>query len=199
MGPEDPEEPAVGIAGAGGEMRRQGAVLAVSALVAGAVIVGLAGSSSGRKVVRNAVGGVDRFFSWAELTASGAARRLGLDNTPTEEARRAMRVVVSYVLDPLRAKFGSRLRVTSGYRSPAVNRAVGGSERSQHLIGEAVDLVVEGLSAQQLVAEIVRMGLPFDQLIAYAPERGGHVHVSLTTRRRNRGKVLFAPAGGGYP
>ena len=138
------------------------------------------------------------FFSWAELLTSSAASRLGLDNTPTEEARACLAALVANVLDPLRAALGRPLRITSGFRTPAVNEAVHGSPTSQHMLGEAVDIKADGLVAAQLLAVVVRSGLPFDQAIGYDPERGGHVHLSFTTRRPNRREVLWAPASGGY-
>jgi len=129
---------------------------------------------------------------------SPTARALGLPNTLTAEAQRNLQLLVHYVVRPLRQWFGARLQITSAYRSPAVNRAVDGASDSQHLHGEALDLIVQGLTAHQLATHIVRAGLPFDQLIWYAPERGGHVHLSLTQRRANRRQVLHAPASGGY-
>lgn len=169
-------------------MTRPALVVGLGAAALGVVLVGV--SAPGRRAISGRVG---RFFTWAELTASDAGRRLGLDNTPPPEAMRAMEVLVAYVLDPLRAVFGSRLRVTSGYRSPAVNEAVDGSTTSQHMRGEAVDFVVDGLSSEQVARVMVRGGLPFDQLIWYLPERGGHVHVSLTRLRPNRSRANRAP------
>lgn len=179
-------------------MNRGALMLAGGAAVLGVVVLGVAATPQGRTVARRAAGQVGRFFTWAELTVSSTARRLGLDNTPTPEAQQALAVLTAYVLDPLRASLGARLRVTSGYRSPAVNEAVDGSATSQHMKGEAVDLMVDGLGAEELAAVIVRARIPFDQLIWYAPERGGHVHVSLTTTRANRRQLLHAPVGGGY-
>ncbi len=155
----------------------------------------VAGAQRAGGFVRGQLG---RFFSWAELTSSRAASRLALDNTPTPEAQRAMQLLVAYVLDPLRQALGRPIRVTSGYRAPLVNRAVSGSLTSQHMLGEAVDIQVDGVGAEALAMYIVRLGLPFDQVIWYAAERGGHVHVSLTGTRVNRREVLHAPAGGGY-
>lgn len=181
-------------------MNRGSAMLALGAVAVGVgvVVLGAAATPQGRQVAQHAAGQLGRFFTWAELTASSAAARLGLDNTPTAEAQQALQVVVRYILDPLRQAFGSRLRVTSGYRSPAVNEAVDGSATSQHMKGEAVDLVVDGYTAQQVATVIARAGIPFDQLIWYAPKRGGHVHVSLSARKKNRGEILHAPAAGGY-
>lgn len=138
------------------------------------------------------------FFTLRELTASAKARALGLDNAPPPEAARRLGLLVERVLDPLRGELGRPVRITSGYRSPAVNAAIGGSRTSQHMTGEAADIKAEGVSAPDLAAAIVRLGLPVDQVIWYAPERGGHVHVSHRADGRQRGEVLEAPAGGGY-
>ena len=169
----------------------------------GAVVV-LAAAGGGSPVSgAQRVGGLvqgqlGRFFSWAELTASTAASRLGLDNTPTPEAQQAMQHLVANVLDPLRTRLGRPVRITSGYRAPAVNQAIKGAPSSQHMRGEAVDMKADGLTAEALATAVVQLGLPFDQLIWYAPERGGHVHVSFTEKRANRRQTLHAPAGGGY-
>jgi hypothetical protein len=84
------------------------------------------------------------------------------------------------------------------YRVPLVNRAGSGSPTSQHMLGEAADIKVDGVAAEALAAAIVSLGVPFDQVLWYAPERGGHVHVSFTEKRTNRRQTLHAPAGGGY-
>jgi zinc D-Ala-D-Ala carboxypeptidase len=177
---------------------------AVAAFVGVGVVVLLTAAGGGSPVVGvqrvgdRMKGQLGRFFSWAEVTASGAASRLGLDNTPPPEAQAALERLVAVVLDPLRSQLGRPIVVTSGYRSAAVNRAVSGSPTSQHMSGEAVDIKATGLSAEQLAGAIVRTGLPFDQVIWYAPERGGHVHLSYTEKRPNRWEVLYAPPAGGY-
>ena len=140
-----------------------------------------------------------RYFSWAELTASDIAARRGYDNTPGIPEQAALVALVREVLDPLRELLGVPLRVTSGYRSPAVNAAAGSLPTSQHLLGEAVDLKAGGgMSSEEVVRRLAASGLPFDQVIWYCPERGGHVHVSHTTKRANRRMFLYAPEGGGY-
>ncbi len=145
------------------------------------------------------VGQPGRFFTWAEFTSSGTASRLGLDNTPTPEAQANIRQLCTTVLDPLRLHLGRPVRITSGYRSPAVNKALkGASSTSQHMAGEAADIKVEGIAAEKLATIILQLCLPVDQVIWYDPERGGHIHVSTTTRRKNRGEAKHAPSGGGY-
>lgn len=138
------------------------------------------------------------FFSWAELMVSNTAAIRGLDNTPPEDAQHRLIDLVTHVLDPLRLAIRRAIRVTSGFRAPAVNEAVGGADHSQHKLGEAADIKVEGMQAWELAELVVELGLPFDQLVWYAPERGGHLHISFTKRRAPRGQMLHAPAGGGY-
>lgn len=181
-------------------MKRSAAPYVVGAIGVGVLTLAvLSGGSRPAVAVRSAVAGaLGRFFTLAELTASAAAVRLGVDNTPPLEAQENLRRLVFYVLDPLQAFLGRKVRVTSGFRTPAVNEVVGGSATSQHMSGEAADIMVSGLSAVELATAIIRLRLPFDQLIWYDLERGGHVHVSLTVRRANRGETLHAPAAGGY-
>lgn len=127
----------------------------------------------------------------------------GLDNTPTEEARANLYELVQTVLDPLRKELGVPIRVTSGYRSPEVNAAVGGSRTSRHMLGLAADIKARGFNARQVVDCIDRMWsegrLDYDQAIAYAVSRGGHVHVGLALEGVvPRRQMLWAGEGGGY-
>lgn len=186
-------------------MSRGGANPAVLFGFLGAGFITLLAVAGGGSPTRGAatVGGIvksklGQFFTLAELARSSVAERLGIDNTPPPVAQANLERLVLRVLDPLRAAMGRPVSVTSGYRSAVVNQAIDGSPTSQHMSGEAVDIKVDGLTAVQLAAVIVRLGVPFDQVIWYAPERGGHVHVSYTETRANRGQTLHAPASGGY-
>lgn len=139
------------------------------------------------------------FFTWAEVVASATAKRLGLDNTPPPEVAKAIRAQVTTQLDPLRRLLGQPIIVKSWYRSRELNSALhAASPTSQHMLGEAVDFIVPGVPSKLVAAFIVRSGLPFDQVIWYSPMRGGHVHLSYTTRRDNRRQALHAPIRGGY-
>lgn len=134
------------------------------------------------------------FFTEAELTRSDAAEDMGLDNTPDADARAAIEALVVNTLDPFRRWLGLPVIVTSGYRSPAVNRAVGGDPKSQHQRGEAADIKVKGHRSAALAVKFLRSGVSFDQCIWYDV---GHdpIHVSFTTRRPNRRLVLYKPKG----
>lgn len=131
-----------------------------------------------------------RYFTLREFTRSVAAASIGHSNEPPPQVIVALRALVEQVLDPLREEEGP-VRVTSGYRAPDVNRSVGGSSTSQHVSGEAADIkLVDAHDAERVAALIYAMGLPVDQCIWYAPEVGGHVHVSHCRDGRNRRQFL---------
>lgn len=140
-------------------------------------------------------------FALAELTRTGS----GLPNEPGPEHRARLAALCARVLEPARAALGVPIRVTSGFRSAAVNAAIGGSRSSQHMLGEAADFVPVGFpggveAAMARLASEIRAGrLVVDQLIVYPS--GGFLHVSYTERSANRGELLrsAAPSGSGGP
>lgn len=134
-------------------------------------------------------------FTLAELTRTGT----GLANDPAPSQVAALTSLCLHVLEPIRALLGVPLRVTSGFRSSAVNSAIKGAAGSQHLKGEAVDFVPVGMDVETAMGRIVASKLPVDQLIVYA--RGGFLHVSHAAQRVQRGAVLrsAAPGGSGGP
>lgn len=140
-------------------------------------------------------------FSLAEFTKSQTAARLGIRNTPSPTSIEAMRRLCSELLEPLRARVGGPIVVTSGYRSVALNRAIGGSATSQHSKGEAVDIERPGMSNFDLARAIEASGLEFDQLIleAYVPGKpgSGWVHVSFRHGANRRQVLTATPKRGG--
>jgi len=133
-------------------------------------------------------------FTLREYVKSQTASRLGIDNTPTDEhLNRALPLFVN-VVQPIRNHFGPTI-ITSGYRSAALNEAIGGSATSQHSQGQAVDLEVPGVSTAE-VCEWIAANLTFDQLILefYTPgdTNSGWVHVSYAGNTGNRGETLTA-------
>lgn len=79
-------------------------------------------------------------FWLREFIRSGTAERLGLENKPTEEVVRNLKHLCEKVLEPLRKEMGEAIVINSGYRSPPLNKAVGGVKESQHIKGEAADI-----------------------------------------------------------
>lgn len=127
-------------------------------------------------------------FTLSEFTQSASAKRLGISNEPTPEVVANLQLLVTNVLQPLRTTLERSIRVTSGYRSPAVNKAVGGVKTSQHSQGMAVDIVVNGMTPHDVVQVLLDMNIEFDQVIQ---EFGQWVHVSYN-KDNNREQVLTA-------
>jgi zinc D-Ala-D-Ala carboxypeptidase len=129
-------------------------------------------------------------FTLAEMTHSQKGDRLGLDNTPTEVALQNL-IRTAKGLEGVRVRLGRRpISVSSGYRSPAVNKAVGGAKRSQHITGEAVDFICPSYGTpEDIVANIVDMD--YDQLILeFANNGGGWVHISFSDNNRNEALII---------
>lgn len=142
-----------------------------------------------------------RYFTLAELTVSSTAARKGLSNQPDAPARERLANLTTKLLDPIREGLGSAVTVNSGYRSPAVNEAIGGSTTSQHMTGEAADIqfgrnIDSRTRARQVLAVIRSKRLVYDQLIWY--DHKPHVHVSLKVSGRQRQQVLRAKPDGSY-
>lgn len=120
----------------------------------------------------------------------------GLENIPNESQIKNLVYVVENFLQPLRDALGSPIIVTSGFRSKAVNSAIGGAPSSQHLKGEAIDFASPRLKNEELIDLAKELGLPFDQLIdeqLYNSKgiRRNWIHVSLK-RTGNRKQLMTA-------
>ena len=130
------------------------------------------------------------FFTIDELCASDTARRRGIDNTPTPTVRAKLQALIDNVLDPARREYGSYILVNSGYRSPALNAAVGGASNSQHLTGEAADITTGSIdNDHKLFAILVAQG-NYDQLIWEKPKNSLWIHVSYSATGLQRRQIL---------
>lgn len=126
-------------------------------------------------------------FTLSELTRSETAERRHIDNTPPPEVVDNLRALCRNVLEPARVAFGAPIYITSGYRCPALNKAVGGKPTSQHLRGEAADLQVKGVrNLKRLYNAILDHGV-FDQLLYESNKSGARwIHVSYTSYGNRR-------------
>lgn len=142
-------------------------------------------------------------FSLNEMIKSETALRHGLDNTPPDEVINNLRLLCEQVLQPLRTAYGRGIKVNSGYRSPDVNAAVGGSRTSDHCKGQAADIEIPGVANADL-AKYIAEYFQFTQLILefYTPgiPDSGWVHVSydpnnlkrqVMTAMRENGKTVY--------
>ena len=120
--------------------------------------------------------------SLADATASQTAARNGLKNQPPPELIPVLRNTANGIYEPLWYATDGQIRISSFYRSEAVNAAVGGSKTSQHVKGEAIDIVATGSLTNGELLEIARKTLKtFDQLISEfgSAKQPAWVHVSL--------------------
>ena len=135
-------------------------------------------------------------FSLAEFTNSDTAKRRGINNNPTLEHCEAAMELAENIFQPIREHFGVPIFVSSGYRSAALNKAIGGSATSQHSKGEAIDIDMDNRKGPENedVFHYIRKNLPFDQLIWEfgTDERPDWVHVSYKKGGPQRGQILRA-------
>jgi len=144
-------------------------------------------------------------FSLKELTASDTATRKGLDNTPNEAVIANLKTLAENILQPVREHYGKSVKVNSGYRSPEVNAAVGGSRTSDHCKGQAADIEITGVANGDL-AKYIAENYKFTQVILEFYTQGipdsGWVHVSYDandlkcqtlTAVKKDGKTVYLP------
>lgn len=126
-------------------------------------------------------------FTLDELTHSQAATRHKLDNTPPPDVIKQL-TKLAHGLEMIRALVQCPVVISSGYRSPKVNAAVGGSRTSQHMSGKAADITAPGFGrAADLMRAIHASIIPFDQCIL---EYGAWVHVSFADTPRRQALVI---------
>ena len=114
-------------------------------------------------------------------------KELGIGDEISWDAIAAMKELVGNILEPLRLKYGKAIKVNSGWRSVEHNAVVGGAPNSQHLFGEAADITAGSPAENQKLFSILKQ-MNFDQLIL--EQRGVWIHVSYTTRHKNRRQII---------
>lgn len=125
-----------------------------------------------------------------DLIRAGLSENDAAANQPNQEVRENLQELLEHIVNPLLSRFEG-MEITSGYRCYSVNRAAGGVPNSQHTKGQAVDLwyIADDKDLELSVRDVYQWvidNLIFDQLIIYDT----FVHISYTSRRRNRMQVL---------
>jgi hypothetical protein len=138
----------------------------------------------------------------SEVTRSETAKRKGISNMPTPEHLENFKKLAENIFEPIRKHFGVPIRISSGYRSKALNTAIGGSLTSQHCSGEAIDIDMDGSSngvTNKMVFDYIKSNLNFDQLIFEfgTKDAPDWVHVSFESTGKQRKQVLRAIKSGG--
>lgn len=137
-----------------------------------------------------------KYFTLKELTHSSTADAKKIDNTPTEEVKKHLEELCDNLLDPIREAWGSGIKITSGYRGTALNKAVGGSNTSAHHIGYAADMYPSNgniTEFKEFVKTFLKSGkFKFDQYINEYKGNSQWVHVAIKNRGgKQRGQYMI--------
>jgi hypothetical protein len=144
----------------------------------------------------------------AEVIRSETAKRKGISNMPTPEHIENFKLLAERVFQPIRDHFGVPIRISSGYRSAALNKAIGGAGKtvngvyvpsSQHCTGEAIDIDMDGTSiTNAAIFNFIKDNLEFDQLIwEFGTDTNPDwVHVSYESTGKQRKQILKAKKSG---
>jgi hypothetical protein len=138
----------------------------------------------------------------SEVTRSDSAKRKGISNEPTPEHLENFKKLAENIFEPIRKHFGVPIHLSSGYRSKALNAAIGGSATSQHCTGEAIDIDMDGSAngvTNKMVFDYIKANLNYDQLIFEfgTKDAPDWVHVSFESTGKQRKQVLRAVKAGG--
>ena len=138
---------------------------------------------------------ISKHISYKEAVYSRTAQRLGIDNEPNDEQMKNMLNIAQEVFEPLRMWVGGPIKINSFFRSPKLNKAIGGSTKSQHCHGQAIDLDdTFGRATNAEMFDFIKKHLDFDQIIWEFgnDENPDWVHVSYVSEEKNRNRCLKA-------
>ena len=126
-----------------------------------------------------------KYFTIKELCKSSTATQKGIDNSPNSEIVSNLEQLVDNILDPLREAYGKPIKVNSGYRCEALNKAVGGSKTSYHKTGLAADITGGSKTENKKIFELAqKLKLSFDQLID--ENNFSWIHISFSKKPRKQ-------------
>ena len=138
---------------------------------------------------------ISRHISYKEGVYSRTATRLNIDNKPNDDQMQNMCLIAEEVFEPLRVWVGGPIKINSFFRSPELNKAIGGSAKSQHCHGQAIDLDdTFGRATNAEMFDFIKENLDFDQMIwEFGDDNNPNwVHVSYVSPTENRKKCLKA-------
>ena len=138
---------------------------------------------------------ISKHISYKEGTYSNTATRLGIDNTPNDDQLTNMELVAEKIFEPLRSYVGGPIIINSFFRCPKLNTAIGGSHKSQHCKGQAMDIDdVFGRCTNAEMYHFIKDNLDFDQMIWEFgdDDNPDWVHVSYVSEEDNRNRCLKA-------
>ena len=138
---------------------------------------------------------ISKHISYKEAVYSGTATRLDIDNDPDDMEVYRMSLIAEEVFEPLRAWVGGPIKINSFFRSPELNTAIGGSTKSQHCQGQAIDLDdTFGRATNAEMYGFIKKYLDFDQMIWEFgdDDNPNWVHVSYVSEEKNRNRCLKA-------
>ena len=143
---------------------------------------------------------ISEHVSYKEGVYSTTATRRGIDNVPNDEQLSNMELIAKKVFEPLRKYVGGPIKINSFFRCPKLNKAIGGSSKSQHCHGQAIDIDdTFGVVANSDMYNYIKNNLDFDQLIWEFgdDDNPNWVHVSYVSEEDNRNRCLRASKSGG--
>ena len=138
---------------------------------------------------------ISKHISYKEATRSNTAIRRGIENIPDVEELENMKLIAEKVFEPLRKWVGGPIKINSFYRSPELNVAIGGSKKSQHCHGQAIDIDdTYGHRSNASMFHHLRYSLDYDQIIwEFGDDKNpAWVHVSYVSEEKNRHRCLQA-------
>jgi len=138
---------------------------------------------------------ISEHVTYKEGVYSNTAMRLGLKNEPTEAHLSNMELLSEKVFEPLRVHVNGPIKINSFYRGPDLNKAIGGSSKSQHCNGQAMDIDdTYGYMSNANMYDYIKKNLSFDQMIwEFGTDKNPDwVHVSYVNEEANRNRCLLA-------
>lgn len=138
---------------------------------------------------------ISKHVSYKEGVYSNTAERLGLKNNPSDDHLFNMIKIAENIFEPLRMHVGAPIKINSFYRGPELNKAIGGSAKSQHCHGQAIDIDdTFGHASNKEMFNWIKANLNFDQMIWEfgTDENPNWVHISYVNEKDNRNRCLKA-------